>query len=82
MTLGRDMILNQVIQVNWDAIRKYRENKVQIDNSRENAQCREHIIYEVGTKCWIVKNKFERKRKLDKPAEGPFKILIRMGPYF
>ena len=54
--------------------KKYRENKAQIDNSRENAKRREDV-YEVGTKCWIVKNKFKRERKVDEPAEGPFKIL-------
>ena len=74
MALGRDMILNQEVKVNWEAIRKYRENKAQVDNTRENEKRREHD-YEVGKKCWIVKNKFERERKLDKPAEGPFEIL-------
>ena len=74
VTLGRDMILNQEVQVNWDGIKKYQENKAQIDNGREDAKCREHV-YEEDMKCWIVKNKFERKSKLNKPAEGPFKIL-------
>ena len=71
MALGRDMILNQGVQVNGEAIKKYRENKAQIDNSRENVERKEYV-YKEGMKCWIVKNKFEFKSKLDKPAEGPF----------
>ena len=74
MALGRDMILHQEIQVNWNTIQNYRENKAQIDNNWENNKRRDYV-YEVGTKCWIVKNKFERDHKLDKPAEGPFEIL-------
>ena len=74
MALGRDIILNQEVQVNWETIKKYRESKAQVDNIRENAKLKEYV-YEEGMKCWIVKNKFERKSKLDKPAEGPFKIL-------
>ena len=27
-----------------------------------------------GDRCYIVKNKFKRKRKLDKPTEGPYFI--------
>ena len=74
MALGRDMILNQEIQVNWNAIKNYCENKAQIDNNRENDKHQDYI-YKIETKCWIVENKFERDCKLDKPAEGPFEIL-------
>ena len=62
MALGREMILNQEIRVNWEAIRNYRENKALIDNNRETDKRRDHV-YETGAKCWIVKNKFEHDRK-------------------
>ena len=71
LALGRDMILNQTVQVNWETIRNRRERKAVQDNARENTTRREYE-YKEGQKCWIVKNRFERKRKLDKPAEGPF----------
>ena len=74
LALGCDMILNKSIQVNWEIIRNQRERKAAQDNERENTTRREYE-YKEGQKCWIVKNRFERKRKLDKPAEGPFKIV-------
>ena len=70
----RDMLLNSHIHVNWAAIQQHRENKAVQDNTRENER-RKDYEYKVGDLCYIVKNKFERKRKLDKPAEGPFKIV-------
>ena len=74
LALGRDMILNQTVQVNWETIRNRRERKAVQDNARENTTRREYE-YKEGQKCWIVKNRFERKHKLDKPAEGPFEIV-------
>lgn len=68
------MILNKEVQVNWTAIKEHREEKAQIDNSRENDSWKEHQ-YTTGEKCWIVKNKYEHNQKLDKVAEGPFEIL-------
>ena len=74
LALGRDMILNQVVQVNWETIRNQREKKAAKDNLREN-KTRKEFEYKKGQKCWLVKNRFERKAKLDKPAEGPFEIV-------
>ena len=74
LALGRDMILNQTVQVNWETIRNQRERKAVQDNARENTTRKEYE-YKEGQKCWIVKNRFERNRKLDKPAEGPFEIV-------
>ena len=74
LALGRDMILNNSVQVDWETIRAKREDKASIDNQRENSKRREYE-YQVGQKCWIVKNKYERKNKLAKPAEGPFEIV-------
>ena len=70
----KDMILNRAVQVNWAAIQKHRETKAIKDNARENKN-RKNYEYKINDLCYIVKNKFERKRKLDKPAEGPFKIV-------
>ena len=67
------MILNEEVKINWEMIKTNREKKAQIDNEREN-KTRKDFQYNKGDKCWIVKNKFERKRKLDKPTEGPYLI--------
>ena len=73
LTFGRDMILNEEVKINWDSIKANREKKAQIDNEKEN-KTRKTFQYKKGDKCWIIKNKFERKRKLDKPTEGPYFI--------
>ena len=74
LAIGCDMILNQAVQVNWEEICNQRELKANRDNQRENTTRREYE-YKEGQKCWIVKNRFERKKKLDKPAKGPFEII-------
>ena len=74
LLFNKDMVLNKEIDVNWTAIKEQREKQAAADNQRENAARKEHQ-YSVGSKCWIVKNKYERSRKLDKIAEGPFEIL-------
>ena len=74
LLFNKDMVLNKEIDVNWLTIKEQREKQALVDNKRENAGRKEHT-YSVGSKCWIVRNKFERARKLDKVAEGPFEIL-------
>lgn len=74
LALRRDMALNNPVHVNWEILGAKREEKAAIDNIRENAKRKEHS-YQISQKFWIVKNKFERKNKLAKPAEGPFEIV-------
>jgi len=74
LVFNKDMILNNEVRINWKAIKNQRETKAIKDNQRENTKRKPHI-YRKGNKCWIVKNKYERSRKLDKVAEGPFMIL-------
>ena len=73
LLFNKDMILNKKVQVTWTVIKEHREVKAQTDNSRENASRKEYQ-YATGKKCWIVKNKYEHNQKLDKVAEGAFKI--------
>ena len=74
LVFNKDMLMNNAVKVNWKAIKSQRESKAIKDNQRENVKRKQHV-YREGDKCWIVKNKYERKRKLDKVAEGPFVIL-------
>lgn len=73
LVFNKDMILNNTVKVNWQAIKSQREDKAVKDNKRENKKRKQHICKE-GDKCWIMKNKYERNRKLDKVVEGPFLI--------
>ena len=79
LVFNKDMILNNEVKVNWTAIKNQRESKAMKDNQRENNKRKQHT-YEEGGKCWIVKNKYERSRKLDKVAKGPFLIMKSRDP--
>ena len=68
------MILNDEVKVNWKAIQQQRENQATKDNNRENNK-RKEFQYDVGQKCWIVRNRIEKNRKLEQPTEGPFEII-------
>ena len=73
MVFKRNMLLNQAVKVNFETIKQYQENEARINNDREN-KARKEFKYKVNSLCYIVKNKFECKSKLQKMAEGPFKI--------
>ena len=78
LVFNKDMILNNEVKVNQTAIKNQRESKAMKDNQRENNKRKQHT-YREGGKCLIIKNKYERSRKLDKVAEGPFLILKVYG---
>ena len=65
MVFKRNMVLNQAVKVNWEAIKKYQDNKARVDNVREN-KTRKEFEYKINNFCYIVKNKFERKSKLQR----------------
>jgi len=74
LAFGRDMVLNEEVRINWTAIKNHRESQAIKDNTRENKK-RKEFVYEIGKKCWIVKNRIDKRRKLDQPTEGPYAIV-------
>ena len=71
---GRNMTINSLIQVNWQAIKNKREARAEKDNDRENKNRKFHK-YKEGNLCLILAGGQRGNRKLQRKAEGPYKII-------
>jgi len=71
LVFGRDMILNIKHTANWEYIKQRKQQIINKNNQRENAERKEHV-YRVGDKVLLSKgNEF----KYETPFSGPHEIL-------
>ena len=68
---GRDMILPIVKKINWDLLKKNKQEEINSNNRRENGNRIEHQ-YTPGDKVLLRKEGI--LRKLSAPREGPYKV--------
>jgi len=78
LVYGRDMIHPTTIYANWEMIREARRNMQISNNNAENQKRIEHT-YNVGDKVLLLIKRDDRKHKLARPTEGPFRVLIVRG---
>jgi len=72
MVYGRDMFIDATAEVDWEAIRKRKQDKIRKSNERENKNRKDHT-YQEGDLILIKKPGLIRTLSL--PYEGPFKVV-------
>ena len=75
LAFNYDMIMQTKVKVDWELIKKKRQENMLKNNIKENKSRIEHV-YKVGDKVLIVKLRDQRSTdpKLSKPTEGPYTI--------
>ena len=72
VVFGRDMIVPTNLNIDWDTIRRRKEEQVARDNVRENKTRKPHT-YNVGDHV-IIRNDSTRDPKHSRRSYGPYRI--------
>jgi len=75
LTFGMDMLFRQRVVIDWEKLKRARQEQATANNAKENKKRIEHN-YHVGDLVLIVTPTSERRkqRKLSSPTEGPYAI--------
>ena len=71
LVFGRDLVFNMKHQADWEAIKAQKQNKIDLNNERENSKRIPHE-YRVGDKVLLRRG---TENKYESPYSGPFTIL-------
>ena len=75
LAFGRDIIFCQQVLINWDHLKRIRQNEAVKNNAKENRTCQDNTNL-LGDLVLLLTPTHERRTKcnLHSPTEGPYPI--------